>query len=61
MLFPVAILNYVIFLLLERYHRAYSYQLPPSYDDKMTKNAIKTLKYAPVMFLFNGYWMLSNR
>jgi len=60
-LFPVAILNYVIFWCLERYHMAYTYQLPPSLDDKLTKNAVSILKFAPILFLFNGYWMLSNR
>ena len=30
-------------------------------DDKMTVNAMRLLSYAPAVFLFNGYWMLSNR
>ena len=30
-------------------------------DDKMTVNAMRLLSYTPIMFLFNGYWMLSNR
>jgi len=30
-------------------------------DDKMTMNAMTLLSYTPIMFLFNGYWMLSNR
>ena len=30
-------------------------------DDKMTVNAMKLLSYTPILFLFNGYWMLSNR
>ena len=29
--------------------------------DKMTVNAMNYLSYAPAVFLFNGYWMLSNR
>lgn len=30
-------------------------------DDKMTVNTMKLLSYTPILFLFNGYWMLSNR
>lgn len=59
-LFPIAVLNYVIFYLLERWHMAYTYQLPPSLDDKLTNNAIQVLKFAPFILLCNGYWMLSN-
>lgn len=27
----------------------------------MTINAINLLQYTPIIFLFNGYWMLSNK
>ena len=27
----------------------------------MTVNALRFLSYTPILFLFNGYWMLSNR
>lgn len=30
-------------------------------DDKMTTNAMWLLSFTPILFLFNGYWMLSNR
>jgi len=30
-------------------------------DDRMTSNAMRLFNYTPVLFLFNGYWMLSNR
>ena len=60
MLFPIAFLSYFIFWATERYQIAYTYQLPPAMDDKMTVNAMKLLSYTPIMFLLNGYWMLSN-
>lgn len=60
-LFPIAVLSYVLFWMLERYHMAYTYQLPPSLDDRLTKNAVSVLKWAPLLFLLNGYWMLSNQ
>lgn len=59
-LFPIAVMNYFIFYFLERYHMARTYQLPPSLDDRLTKNAIKVLKFAPLLLLANGAWMLSN-
>jgi len=33
---------------------------PPALDDKLSNNALSMLKFAPLVFLFNGYWMLSN-
>ena len=36
-------------------------KMPPSLDDKLTKNALKILKYAQLFFIANGYWMLSNK
>ena len=30
-------------------------------DQTMTQNAIRLLKYIPILFLWNGYWMLSNK
>ena len=30
-------------------------------DDRMAKNAMVLLSYCPLIFLINGYWMLSNR
>lgn len=36
LLFPIAALSYFIFWATERYQIAYTYQLPPKMDDKMT-------------------------
>jgi hypothetical protein len=60
-LFPIAALTYLIFWLHERWHMAYTYQLPPSFDEKLTNNAIQMLRYSPILLLINGYWMLSNK
>ncbi len=61
MLFPIAFLSLFIIYATERYMIAYTYQLPPAMDDRMTENAVKMLSYTPILFLMNGYWMLSNR
>lgn len=59
-MYPIAALTFAIFWSLERYHMAYTYRLPPSLDDRLTKNAVRVLKFSPVMLLGNGYWMLSQ-
>jgi hypothetical protein len=38
----------------------YQVKLPPALDDKLPKNLIAVMKWAPLIMLFNGYWMLSN-
>jgi len=30
--------------------------MPPSFDDKMTKNALNIIRWAAVFYLFFGYW-----
>lgn len=34
---------------------------PASLDDKLTVNCIKKLRFAPMLFLINGAWMLGNQ
>lgn len=61
MLFPVSVASLFIFWVTERYQLAYTYQLPPAMDDKMTENAISLMSLSPILFLVNGFWMLSNK
>jgi hypothetical protein len=60
-LFPIAAFNFINQYICERIIVAYFMKQPPALDDKLTKNALDMLKYAPLIMLFNGYWMLSNR
>ena len=60
-LFPIAAFSYFNVWWLEKLNLAYFYKLPPSMDDKLTLNAVNVLKMAPVMFIINGYWMVTNR
>jgi hypothetical protein len=39
---------------------AYYMKVPPALDDKLTNNALRVLKYAPLFLLANGYWQMSN-
>jgi len=59
-LFPIAAVSYFVLYSLERLLTAYFYQLPPTFDNKLSKNSMTTLRWAAVLHLFIGYWMLSN-
>lgn len=61
LLFPILTIAMIIFYLHQRYHVAYSHRLPPTLDDRLVKNATRVLKFAPLLLMFNGYWMLSNK
>lgn len=60
LLFPIAAASIFSQWICERYNVAYVHRLPPTLDDKLTNNAINLLKWAPLLFCFNSYWMLSN-
>jgi hypothetical protein len=60
LLFPLAAFNLFNQWVCERISVAYIVRLPPSLDDKLTVNCIAMMKYAPILLLYNGYWMLSN-
>jgi hypothetical protein len=36
-------------------------RLPPALDDMLTNNLVSKCKYAPLLLMLNGYWMLSNQ
>lgn len=59
-LFPIAAFSYFNVWSLEKLNLAYFYKLPPSMDDKLTKNAVSVLSMAPLLFLFNGFWAVTN-
>lgn len=61
LLFPVAAFNFANQYVCERIMACYQVKLPPTLDDKLTNNMIAMMKWAPLIMLFNGYWMLSNQ
>jgi len=60
LLFPIAALNIFNQWITERIAVAYLAKLPPALDSKLTDNCISVLRWAPLLLLFNGYWMVSN-
>lgn len=59
-LFPLAALNFFNQWVCERIVVAYLVKQPPALDDKLIKNCIGMLKWAPFLYICNGFWMLSN-
>eukprot|EP00355_Strombidium_rassoulzadegani_P007408 CAMPEP_0168620868 /NCGR_PEP_ID=MMETSP0449_2-20121227/7377_1 /TAXON_ID=1082188 /ORGANISM="Strombidium rassoulzadegani, Strain ras09" /LENGTH=1171 /DNA_ID=CAMNT_0008661923 /DNA_START=74 /DNA_END=3586 /DNA_ORIENTATION=+ len=59
-LFALAAFNFLNQYICERFIVAYQVKLPAALDDKLTNGCINMLKWAPILFLFNGYWMISN-
>ena len=59
-MFPIGFLNLFMFYYTERYAMFYSYKKPPTFDDTLTKNTIKTMYWAPVFYLAVGCYAFSN-
>lgn len=60
-LFPIAAVTFAIMWVQERFFVAYLFKAPPSFDENLSNNALDILRYAPLLLLFNGYWMLGNQ
>lgn len=59
-LFPCAALNFFNQYMVERIIVAWYMKAPAAMDDSLTRNCISKLRFAPMIFLINGYWMLGN-
>jgi len=59
-LFPIAAFNYLNSYICERIIVSFQVKLPPVMDETLTNNMISKCKYAPLLMMMNGYWMLSN-
>lgn len=60
-MFPMAALIVTNQRLAERIQVAYNYRQPPAMDNSLSNSVLSILKYAPLMLLFNGYWLMDNR
>jgi len=60
-LFPIAAFSFLTLYCMEKLLLHYVYREPPMYDEKLNKNALAILTYAPILFLAFGYWMLSSK
>jgi hypothetical protein len=60
-LFPIASLSLLTLYCMEKLMLHYAYREPPMYDERLNKNALSILTWAPLLFLSFGYWMLSSK
>jgi hypothetical protein len=60
-LFPIAAFSFLTLYCMEKILLHYVYREPPMYDEKLNKNALSILTYAPILYLAFGYWMLSSK
>lgn len=61
LLFPITFLFFAVSYIIERVCLAYSYRLPPSFDDSLNKSALYIMKFAPLTMMLFGYWVMGNR
>lgn len=60
LLYPIALLSFVIQYAVERYSLLYLHPKPPEFDDKLNKSALSIMSYGSLLAFGFGYWMLSN-
>lgn len=59
-LFPIGAFTFINTYISERIVVSYFMRQPPALDDKLTKNLLESIRFAPLLMLVNGFWMLSN-
>lgn len=59
-LFPLAAFNFMNQWICERMIVAWFMKLPPSLSDTLMQNFTKRVRFAPLLLVFNGWWMISN-
>lgn len=60
LLFPIAMLAFIVLYTTERLTITYFYRKPPMYDEKMNEAAIGILKWAPFFMMLFGFWQMGN-
>ena len=60
-LFPIALLAIFNHYWVERLCLAYLYKQPPFYDNRLSNQALQSLKLGPIFMMAFGYWYLGNR
>jgi len=60
-LFPIAMLSFLVLYGLERGMLFYGYVMPPMYDERLSNDVLSKLQFAPFLYVCFGYWMVSNQ
>ena len=60
-LFPIAAFTFFNYYFCERVLLTYYYQKPPMYDEKLNSTALAWAKFAPLLMMSFGYWIMGNK
>lgn len=60
-LFPITAFAIFVLYIVEKTMLYYAYQVPPMYDEKLSKNVLSKMMWAPVFYCAFGYWMATNK
>ena len=60
LLFPISAVALTLNIIIERTIIAYTMKLPPALDNRLTQYALRTVKFAPYLYLINAFWALGN-
>lgn len=60
-LFPIATCAIGVLYVVEKWMLYYAYRVPPMYSEKVAAQMLRQLRVAPLLYLLNAFWMLSNR
>jgi len=59
-LFPIALLSFIILNLVESLGLAFSYRKPPMFDASLNIVALNIMTLAPLLYCSVGFWMYDN-
>lgn len=61
MMFPIALVAFIVLWVFDRLLIAYYYHKPPAYDAKITQATINIMGLMPFLSLPIAFWMLGNK
>lgn len=59
-LFPIAMLSFLVLYVVEKFMLFYGHITPPMYDERLSNDVLTKLQFAPLLYLIFGYWMASS-
>jgi len=59
-LFPIALVSFLVLYIVEKLYLFYGYVMPPMYDERLSNDVLSKLQFAPLLYVCFGYWMASN-
>ena len=60
-LFPISAFAIFVLFLVEKTMLFYAYQMPPMYDEKLSKEVLNKMNWAPIFYCAFAFWMAGNR